>query len=240
MKKFLIPVFTFLLLFLWVGEGAAFPNDHSSEMAITDPKEVIARYIEAVGGKENVAKIKNSVMTMEAEMQGMTIQIFGISDQVNGRFLQVTTLMGNEASRTVLANGKGKITAMGQENDVPEEMLPLMKVQTYVFPEEHYEEMGYTLELQGTEDINGEETYRLLITAPNDLKTVEYFAVGSGLKLRTSSDATGDISYSDYREVDGVKFPMRMSISNAMMPMALETKVVSIAFNQELSDEDFK
>jgi len=240
MKKFLIPVFTFLLFFLWVGEGAAFPNDHSSEMAITDPKEVIARYIEAVGGKENVAKIKNSVMTMEAEMQGMTIQIFGISDQVNGRFLQVTTLMGNEASRTVLANGKGKITAMGQENDVPEEMLPLMKVQTYVFPEEHYEEMGYTLELQGTEDINGEETYRLLITAPNDLKTVEYFAVGSGLKLRTSSDATGDISYSDYREVDGVKFPMRMSISNAMMPMALETKVVSIAFNQELSDEDFK
>jgi hypothetical protein len=240
MKKFLIP---FLILFfglIWIGESKANEVCLSSSNEANDPKEVIARYIEAVGGKENVAKIKNSIMTMEAEMQGMSIQIKGISDQENGRLLQETLVMGNVASRTVLANGKGKITAMGQENDIPEEMLSMMKAQTYVFPEEHYEDMGYSLELQGTEDLDGEEAYRLVITAPNDLKTVEYYSVSSGLKLRTSSDATGDITYSDYKEIDGVKFPMRMSISNPMMPSALETKVVSIAFNQELSDEDFK
>ncbi|WP_291783333.1 peptidase, M16 family protein [Cecembia sp.] len=240
MKKFLIPFFALYFCLLWVGESKANVDHAPLSEDANDPKEVIARYIEAVGGKENVAKIKNSVMTMEAEMQGMSIQIKGISDQENSRLLQETIVMGNVASKTVLANGKGKITAMGQENDIPEEMLSMMKAQTYVFPEEHYEEMGYTLELQGTEDLDGEEAYRLVITAPNGVKTVEYYSVGSGLKLRTSSDATGDITYSDYKEIDGVKFPMKMSISNPMMPSALETKVVSIAFNQELSDEDFK
>lgn len=52
-----------------------------------DPQEVIARYIEAIGGKDKVAKIKNSVMFMEAEVQGMKIEIKGIADQENGRFV---------------------------------------------------------------------------------------------------------------------------------------------------------
>lgn len=205
-----------------------------------DPKEVIDRYIKAVGGKENVAKIQNSVMIMKAEFQGMELEIKGISDQVNERLLQETSMMGNVASKTVLLDGKAKVIAMGQENDLPEEMVTLMKVQTYVFPEEYYEEMGFSLELQGTEDIDGEEANRLVITAPNGMKTVEYYSVQTGLKLRTSSEATGDITYGDYQEKSGVLFPMSMSIKNPMLPTALEAKVVSLEFNQELSEEDFK
>ncbi|PSL03989.1 peptidase, M16 family protein [Cecembia rubra] len=205
-----------------------------------DPQEVIARYIEAIGGRENVAKIKNSVMVMEAEVQGMKIEIKGIADQENGRFVQETSVMGNVASRTVLANGKGKMVAMGQEQQIPEEMITLMKTQTYVFPEEHYSALGFNLELQGTEDIDGEQAHKLIITAPNGIKTVEYYSVKSNLKLRTSSEATGDITYSDYQVVDGVKVPKRMTIKNPMMPMALEANVISISFNQSLTDEQFK
>lgn len=205
-----------------------------------DPQEVIARYIEAIGGKDKVAKIKNSVMFMEAEVQGMKIEIKGIADQENERFVQETSVMGNVASRTVLANGKGKMVAMGQEQQIPDEMISLMKTQTYVFPEEHYGALGFTLELQGTEDVEGEQAHKLIITAPNGIKTVEYYSVRTNLKLRTSSEATGDITYSDYQEVDGVKIPKRLTIKNPMMPMALEAKVISIHFNQDFSDEEFK
>ncbi|RZS98430.1 peptidase, M16 family protein [Cecembia calidifontis] len=205
-----------------------------------DPQEVISRYIDAIGGKDKVAKIKNSVMFMEAEVQGMKIEIKGIADQENERFVQETSVMGNVASRTVLANGKGKMVAMGQEQQIPDEMISLMKTQTYVFPEDHYRDLGFTLELQGTEDIEGEQAHKLIITAPNGIKTVEYYSVRTNLKLRTSSEATGDITYSDYQEVDGVKIPKRMTIKNPMMPMALEAKVISIHFNQPLSDDEFK
>lgn len=177
---------------------------------------------------------------MEAELQGTVINIKGISDSENERMIQETSVMGNVAQRTVLADGKATMIAMGQQQDIPEEMVQSLKAQVYVFPEEHYEAMGYDLEVQGTEDIEGEEAYKLVITTANNMKTVEYYSVDSGLKLRTSSEATGDITYSDYEEIEGVKFPMKMTIKNPMMPMALETKVTSIKFNQDLSGEDFR
>lgn len=205
-----------------------------------DPTTIIDNYIKAVGGKANIAKIKNSVLVMEADFQGTAIIIRGISDQVNSRMLQETSVMGNVAQKTVLANGKGKMSAMGQEQELTEEMVSMLKAQTYVFPEMHYKDLGYLMEVQGTEIINDEDAHKLIITAPNGMKTAEYYSVASGLKLRTSSDATGDVSYMDYTEIEGVKVPMTLSIKNPMLPVALEAKMVSMKFNQELSDEDFK
>jgi len=204
-----------------------------------DPESIIENYIKAVGGKNNIAKIKNSVIVMEAEFQGAGIIIKGISDQENGRLLQETSVMGNVAQKTVLSNGKGKISVMGQDQELTEDMVNVLKAQTYVFPEDHYMELGYSLELQGTEEIEGETAHRMIITASNGMKTSEYYSVKSGLKLRTSSEATGDITYSHYEEVEGVKIPMKLSIKNPMLPVALEAFVVSIKFNQDLSDEDF-
>jgi hypothetical protein len=221
--------------------GAADNSTASLEIGVldNDAETIIESYIKAVGGKSNIAKIKNSVIVMEAEFQGAGITIRGISDQENGRLLQETSVMGNVAQKTVLVNGQGKISAMGQEQELTEDMVNMLKAQTYVFPEDHYSELGYSLELQGTEEIEGEDAHRLIITTANGMKTSEYYSVRSGLKLRTSSEATGDITYSDYQEVEGVLIPMRLSIKNPMLPVALEANVVSIKFNQELSDEDF-
>jgi hypothetical protein len=222
-----------------LGYPENFKVPYEVEILDNDPETIIENYIKAVGGKNNIAKIKNSVIMMEAEFQGAGIIIKGISDQENGRLLQETSVMGNVAQKTVLANGKGKISAMGQEQELTEDMVEILKAQTYVFPEDHYMELGYSLELFGTEEINGETAHRLVVTASNGMKTSEYYSVKSGLKLRTSSEATGDITYSDYQEVEGVKIPMKLSIKNPMLPVALEAFVVSIKFNQDLSDDDF-
>ncbi len=207
---------------------------------VEDPAEIIAKYIKAVGGKEKVEQIKNSVMTMEADFQGTSIMVKGISDQVNKRVLQETSVNGNVAQRTVIANGKGAMIAMGQEQELNEEMMTLMQSQAYVFPEMHYEALGYKLEYTGIEEIDGEEANALVITAANGMETKEYYSVNSGLKLRTSSAVTGEIGYSDYEEVDGVLFPMTLTIKNQMLPTAMVGTVTSIKFNEELNDEDFK
>lgn len=212
----------------------------ATNLVENDPTTIIDNYIKAVGGKANVSKIKNSVLVMEADFQGNAIVIRGISDQENGRMLQETSVMGNVAQKTVLANGKGKMSGMGQEQELTEEMVSVLKAQTYVFPEMHYKDLGYVLEAQGTEKIDEEDAYKLIITAPNGMKTVEYYSVSSGLKLRTSSDATGEISYLDYTEIEGVKVPTKLAIKNPMLPVTLEAKMISLKFNQVLSDEDFK
>lgn len=205
-----------------------------------DPVTIIANYIKAVGGEAKVKAIKNASMTAEANFQGQTIEIKTIADSENTRMMQSTSVGGNEMQKTLLVDGKGQMVMMGQVQELPEETVALLKPQTYVFPEQYYEEMGFTLEFLGTEDMEGQQVNKLGITAPNGMVTTEFYAVESGLKIKTSSDATGEITYSDYQEVDGVKFPMMLTIKNPMLPVALEAKMISVKFNQALSDSDFQ
>lgn len=239
MKKFLslwvMVAFLATQSFASIGES----TEASTGTVENDPASVIAKYIQAVGGAENVAKIKNSIMVMEASLQGATLVMKTVADSENHRMMQETSFMGNVASKTIFKDGKAKAMAMGQEQAIPDEMADMLKIQTYAFPETQYEAMGYTLELQGTEKIKKEDAHKLIITAPNGMKTVEYYSVESGLKLRTSSEATGDITYANYQEKDGVKIPMKLTIKSPMLPMELETVVKEVSFNSTLKDSDF-
>lgn len=205
-----------------------------------DPETIIANYIKAVGGSEKVASIKNATMTGEASFMGQSISIKTVADSENERLLQSTSVGGNVMQQTVLKNGKAQVMAMGQVQDMPDEMVSLLKTQTYAFPEPKYKEMGYALSYEGTEEVEGESAHKIRISAPNGMVTFEFYSVATSLKLRTSSDATGDVTYADYQEVDGVKFPMTLKIKNPMLPEALVTKMTSVKFNQSLSDSDFQ
>lgn len=209
-------------------------------IAANDPATIIANYIKAVGGEAKVKAIKNASMTAEANFQGQIIEIKTIADSENTRMMQSTSVGGNVMQKTLLVGGKGQMVMMGQVQELPEETAAMLKPQTYVFPEQYYKEMGFTLEFLGTEEIDGMQTNKLGITAPNGLLTNEFYSVETGLKIKTSSDATGDITYSDYQEVEGVMFPMLLTIKNPMLPVALEAKMITVKFNQTLSDSDFQ
>ncbi|MDP2040922.1 MAG: peptidase, M16 family protein [Algoriphagus sp.] len=205
-----------------------------------DPETIIANYIKAVGGEAKVKAIKNASMTAEANFQGQIIEIKTIADSENTRMMQSTAVGGNVMQKTLLVGGQAQMVMMGQVQELPEETAAMLKPQTYVFPEQFYDEMGFELEFLGTEEVDGQQANKIGITAPNGMVTNEFYSVESGLKLKTSSDATGEISYSDYQAVDGVLFPMMLTIKNPMLPVALEAKMISVKFNQTLSDSDFQ
>jgi len=242
MKKLLLPL-ALLLVFTGVSNARVFeeiPAKKPDFASLNDPATVISNYIKAVGGLEKVQGIKNASLTGEANFQGQIIEIKTVADAEYARLMQSTSLGGNVVQKTLFSGGKGQMMAMGQVQELPDEMASMLKVQTYVFPEVHYEALGFKLAFIGTEDMDGEQVHKLEITAPNGMVTNEFYSVNSGLKLKTSSAATGDIMYSDYQEVDGVKFPMMLTIKNPMLPVALETKMKSVSFNQQLSDADFQ
>jgi len=80
------------------------------------------------------------------------------------------------------------------------------------------------------------ETYRVLITYPTGKETTRFFDVNNGLLVREISDQ-GIGEFSDYREVNGVKFPY--SISQQMGPQSIKLSVLSIKINSKLKDELF-
>ena len=205
-----------------------------------DPATVIAKYLEAVGGEEKIQTIKNASMTAEASFQGQIIEIKTIADSENSRLMQSTAVGGNVMQKTLFVDGKGQMVMMGQTQELTEETVAMLKPQTFVFPEQHYEEMGFKLAYIGEEDLEGVAVHKLEMTSPTGIVTQEFYSVESGLKLKTSSESAGDISYSDYQEVDGILMPMLLTIKNPMLPVALEAKIVSVKFNQILTDTDFQ
>ena len=202
-------------------------------------KEVIDSYVKATGGEANMKAIRNMEMNMEAEIQGMMLDISSVIDQENQRLLNVTSMNGNVASKTVMKDGTAKVSAMGQEQVLTGEQLEAMKNQIYAFRELYLEELGITATYEGTAEVAGEQAHKLAFSTGGDADTIEYFSVATGLKIQTESAAAGTITYKDYKEVDGLMMPTKMVITNGMLPMPLEAKITSIKFNQDLDDSVF-
>lgn len=254
-KKFLKPDNLYITV---VGNGAAieksllafgevqrFTNMAEPEKQIVMNSEmtadqVIKNYISAIGGEGKAKTIKTSKMESVAEIQGMKLNFVAIYDEPNGAFAQKVMMMGNVASNTVIKDGKGSVSAMGQSNQLTDEQYEAAKMSMYIFPELHYEELGYSMVLEGIKDVEGENAYKVIVSNPTGSKQINYYSLESGLKIKTESAEAGDMFYSDYQEVQGVKYPMMMLLKSPMIPMPLETKVEKIEFNVSISEDDMK
>ena len=147
--------------------------------------------------------------------------------------------MGNVLSNTTIKNGKGVVSAAGQTMELTDEQFESAKMNMFIFPELHFEELGYSLELEGVKDIEGEDAYKVVVSNPTGSQQINYYSVSTGLKLKTESTEAGEIIYSDYESFEGVKYPMMSVMKNPMIPFPLEAKVISLEFNLELGEDAF-
>ncbi|WP_229239806.1 M16 family metallopeptidase [Echinicola soli] len=219
-------------------------GDPAKEIEMTDTdmtaEKVVANYIQAIGGEEAVKAIKTAKVKVQAEVQGQVIEMTMAYDDPGMRFSQKVGMMGNTVSNTVLEEGKGTVSAMGQNKELTDEQYEEAKMNMFIFPEVHFEELMYTLELDGVKDIEGQTAYKVIVSNPTGAKSVNYYSVETGLKLKSENEKTGEITYSEYQEHDGVKYAMEMVVKSPMIPAPLNTKVESLEFNAVLADEDFK
>ncbi|WP_192346437.1 peptidase, M16 family protein [Algoriphagus sp. Y33] len=240
MKKSIL-IFALALLALPVATKAGMEEKESLSIVKVDNsvKEVIDSYVKATGGEANMKAVRNMEMKMQAEIQGMMLDISSVVDRENQRLLNLTEMDGNVLSKTVLKDGVGKVTAMGQEQVFTEEQVEAVRNQVYAFRELYLDELGINVTYGGTAEIEGEQAHKLIFEIGGEGNTTEYYSVATGLKLQTESTEIGTVIYKDYQEVDGLMMPMAMSITNSMMPMPMEARVISILFNQDLDDTLF-
>ncbi|MHA7131250.1 M16 family metallopeptidase [Algoriphagus namhaensis] len=201
--------------------------------------QVLADYIEAIGGRANAEAVKSAKISMDADVMGNAISIAISFDDENTRFAQTTALAGNVMQKTTMADGKGKISAQGQNMEMTEAQYEEAMMNAYFLPELYYESLGYDLKLDGVKDVEGEDAYKIIITNASGATMSNYYSVESGLKIKNENPASGDTFYSQYEEKDGVLVPMLWTIKSPMIPVPLEAKVTSLEINPSLSAEDF-
>ena len=227
------------------GEVKPFTNMGEPERMVamsegTTAEDVLAKFFEAVGGKDAITKIKTAKVESLAEIQGMSLGMNYFYDEEKAAFSNKVIMMGGVMSNTVMKDGQMTITAQGQSQTLPAEQFEAARLTMFIYPELHFEALGYGMMLDGIKDVDGEDAYKITIMNEAGISTDYYYGVESGLRIKTDGQVSGEITYSDYKEVNGVKFPMKMVIKSPMIPMPIPTEVKKVEFNKPLKAEDFK
>ncbi|WP_262247284.1 M16 family metallopeptidase [Parapedobacter soli] len=218
-------------------------GDPEVKMEITDADitaaGVIDTYLDAIGGKEKLAAVNTIKTVSEAEIQGMAITIEQLVDKNKGVAVQNTKLGPQVLSKVVVTPAKVTVTAQGQSQELPAEAAAAYQSLLEIFPELTYGEDDVALELDGITKVNDEDAYKVKVTQGPNTSTV-YFSVSSGLKLKTESELSGEITIEQYGTYDGIQLPETVSIVNKMVPMPLKAVTKAVVINGEISDEELQ
>ncbi len=109
-----------------------------------------------------------------------------------------------------------------------------------------YKAKGSTVELVGTEDIDGRKAYHLKVTKKSGQIQHYFLDADSGIDLRVQTtleqggqqmNITSDLS--NYQEVSGVMVPFSMKQSMNGMPL-MQMTIEKVEFNVPMDDSIFK
>lgn len=206
-------------------------------------EQVLNKYVEALGGRENIQKVKDKTQKFTGALQGMNITIT-ISQKEPNKFYQMLDA-GVFQQKTVFDGTKGKMSAMGQEQELKGEQLEQLKLQSFLHAFLDYAKYEIKAELTALETVNNKDAYRVTLSTASGYKVTQYFAVDSGLLMRTMSSLTtpqgsfnSTVDFDDYREVQGVKYAHKLTQS--VGPQTIELTAASVEVNTNLSDSLFE
>lgn len=180
---------------------------------------------------------------MSASVQGFDVTAVLLQKAPN-KMLQRISVGGME--QVMLFDGKNGVNKSPMGEEVLEgENLEQMAFEADMLAITKLDELGIKATLTGVEKIDDKDAYKIEFVLPSGGKFHHYYEKESGLKLReqrTLSTPQGTFTqttnFSDYREVNGMKYPYKLVQS--VVGMNIEMTVSNIEINTGLGDDLFK
>ncbi len=205
--------------------------------------EVIDNYIKAIGGRENLASVKDRTTIMRATIQNNKVTMI-INQKTPDKFKQEINFGG--MSQVVVFNGKTGQMKVG-DNKIPitGDEAQRQKYEAMMDLVLHLDSLEIKTKLAGTEKVDGKDTYKIEMTLPTGTKWIQYYSTDTGLKVKEEKTITSpqgtftqETLYSDYKDVEGVKYPF--TISQSVGPQHFTFNVSTIKVNTGLKDDIFE
>lgn len=198
---------------------------------------VVDKYITAIGGKANLAKITSYTTNASMSMQGQTLD-FKITKAQGGKELQTVSMGAMTVQKQVFDGKTGYSEQGGQKVPMSKEEIAENLKNTELF-----EELGFAksadYKLAGIEKINGEDSYAI-----KSGDKAYYYSVKTGLKTGETETVkaqgqtmTIPTTFADYKDVSGVKMPYTITVNQMGMDMVMKVKSYDI---NQAKDSDFK
>ncbi len=204
-------------------------------------QKVIDQYIQEIGGAKNAKEIKTLKMVYKAQAMGTELTMTVTKSAPNKSVEEIMT-NGKTLQKVVSTGKEVAILSMGQVIPVDAETKEKTLFKSAMFPELSL--TGVTPKLVAIEKIDGNDAYAVEYTFTSGAKSTSYYDAHTGLKVKqTESMETPQgtmvsaTTYSDYKEVDGIKFPQK--ISQQQGPMSFNFELVDVQVNPEVKDSLF-
>lgn len=201
-------------------------------------EDVVSKYVNAIGGKDNIGKInsmymENSLSVMGQESNSTTIILNGKGSKT------ISDVMGQKMVQCYTDKSGWMINPMmgsSEPSDMPADQYNSGKSSIYTSdPLSMWSERGYKVELVGKENIGTVEAFKIKLVSPENI-TAYYFIDPSTyypVQMTMTMDAGGQTmnmttKFSDYQKTDiGVVIPFTTDVDyNGQFSITLKTKKV--------------
>lgn len=204
--------------------------------------EVAKKYVEAIGGAKKWKAIKSRKTTISLAQSGVNIPGYIVGDESNREKLQLTfngmtMIQAYDGTTAWTVNPFQGITAPTKlEGEQAKQVSETSFLDEFI----DYSKRGFTISYEGEEDFDGAACHKLKLTKKSGTESVHYFNKETGLQMGESQMANGQPSvtyYGDYKEVEGVKMPMKISQRTGIAPFTIT--ITEVEFNLEVADTEF-
>ncbi len=237
-----IHTISILFLMLSIFTMQAFAQDESLE-------EILETHFEVVG-QENLAEVNAIKQTGTVMTQGLSIPMTMMIKRPN--MMRINANIGGAEAVFMAYDGTNgwavqPWTGSIDPIDLPEDQLrDAMQQSDIDGPLFNYQEKGHTVELEGVEEVEGTETYKLKVTLKGGNVLYYYIDTEAYVPIKMTSktmvqgqEFEQEQFFSNYKMVEG--FAVAHSIETKVMGnTAMQITVNEIVVNPEIEDAYFK
>lgn len=220
--------------------------------------EILTNYFENTGGLDNWKAVNGIKYEGKVNFNGMElpIEMVQLSD---GRTMVKAIFQGQNFFQSVYDGetlwGTNQMTMAAEKSDAEATANFKNEINDFPSPFIDYKDKGYTIEMLGTETVEGTDTYKLkLVKEPLSIDGKEqqdisfyYFdtenfvpiVVEQEIKSGPMAGNMAQTKLSDYQEVEGLYFAHAISEGVKDMPGAQQISMTAITLNPEVEDSLF-
>ena len=183
-------------------------------------------------------KIEDRTTIMRGTAMGQPLTII-VKQKAPNKMKQDLKFAGMD--QTIVFDGeKGVMKSNDKTVEVTGKELEQLKTEASMELLLDPESFGITLAYEGTEKVDDKVTYKIKITLPSGIRWFSFFDAETGLKLKEQKEMQTQmglveqvVTYDDYTEVDGIKYPFKLTQSFG--PQSVEMTVSSVKVNKGLA-----
>lgn len=214
----------------------------------TDPvnitaQGVINKYIYAIGGIDKFKSVMDRTTVMTGTAMSQPIAIIVMQKYPDKLFQELKA--GEVKQLLYYSNGKGTMLIGTEKTEIEKKELERLMLDATMHMLLSPDSFGVKAEYLGIERIDSIDCYAIKLTLPSGIRWFQYYSMQNDLKFKETKEIQTkqglfeqETYFSDYREVNGLKFPF--TIKQYFGIQEIDLTVTSIKINTGLDDSIFE